>query len=53
MYRDSVQKVQIATSEGFIAEDERIHTLMVAHVIASDNGVIQTGYEPAGGLIGF
>jgi len=53
MYRDSVQKVQIATSEGFIAEDERIHTLMVVHVIASDNGVIQTGYEPAGGLIGF
>ena len=53
MYRDSAQKVQIATSEGFIAEDERIHTLMVVHVIASDNGVIQTGYEPAGGLIGF
>ncbi|TAL24062.1 MAG: TldD/PmbA family protein [Nitrospirae bacterium] len=53
IYRDSVQKVRIATSEGFIAEDERIHTLMVVHVIASDNGVIQTGYEPAGGFIGF
>lgn len=53
MYRDSIQKVQIATSEGSIAEDERIHTLMVVHVIASDKGIIQTGYEPAGGFIGF
>ncbi len=52
-YRDSVQRVQIATSEGTIAEDERIHTLMVVHVIATDNGIIQTGYEPAGGFIGF
>ncbi len=53
MYRDSVQKVQIATSEGLTAEDDRIHSLMVVHVIASENGVIQTGYEPAGGFIGF
>lgn len=53
MYRDSVQKVQIATSEGYTAEDDRIHSLMVVHVIASENGVIQTGYEPAGGFIGF
>lgn len=53
MYRDSVQKVQVATSEGITAEDDRIHSLMVVHVIASENGVIQTGYEPAGGFIGF
>ncbi|MBI4690045.1 MAG: TldD/PmbA family protein [Nitrospirae bacterium] len=52
-YRDSVQKVRIATSEGIIAEDERIHTLMIVHVIVSDKGIIQTGYEPAGGFIGF
>jgi len=56
-YRDSAQKVQIAalssSGEGTIAEDERIHTLMVVHVIVSDNGIIQTGYEPAGGFIGF
>lgn len=52
-YRDSTQKVRIATSEGIIAEDERIHTLSVIHIIASDKGVIQTGYETAGGHIGF
>lgn len=53
IYRDSVQKVQIAASNGNFAEDERIHTLAVVHVIASDNGIIQTGYEPVGGFIGF
>lgn len=52
-YRDVVQRVYIATSEGIIAEDERIHTLFMVHIIASENGVIQTGYETAGGHIGF
>ncbi|MDI6745234.1 MAG: TldD/PmbA family protein [Thermodesulfovibrionales bacterium] len=52
-YRDFAQKVLIATSGGFTAEDERIHTLMVVHIVASDNGIIQTGYEQAGGSIGF
>ncbi len=53
VYNDSIQKVQIATTEGMIAEDERIHTLILIHVVASDNGIIQTGYESAGGFIGF
>ena len=52
-YRDFAQKVQIAASDGFTAEDERIHTLMVVHIVVSDNGIIQTGYEQAGGSIGF
>ncbi|MBI5188605.1 MAG: TldD/PmbA family protein [Nitrospirae bacterium] len=53
MYRDSIQRVQIATSEGIIAEDERVHTLIAVQVIAADGDIIQTGYEPAGGFIGF
>jgi len=52
-YRDTTQNVQIATSEGTFAEDERTHTLWLIHVIASDDGIIQTGYETAGGNIGF
>ncbi len=52
-YRDFIQKVHIVTSEGIIAEDERVHTLYMVHVIASENGMIQTGYETAGGHIGF
>ncbi|MEW6409023.1 MAG: TldD/PmbA family protein [Nitrospirota bacterium] len=52
-YRDVIQKVQIGNSEGLMAEDERIHTLFFINVIASDGDIIQTGYEPVGGLIGF
>jgi len=52
-YRDFIQRVYIVTSEGIIAEDERVHTLSMVHVIASENGIIQTGYETAGGHIGF
>lgn len=52
-YRDSVQKVKIACSDGFIAEDERVHTLGYVQVVAADGALIQTGYEPVGGHIGF
>jgi TldD protein len=52
-YRDSVQKVQIATSLGDLVEDERVHTLGVINVIAQEGEVIQTGYEPLGGAMGF
>ena len=53
IYRDSVQKVQIANSEGLLAEDDRVYTTGVVQVIAVDGNVIQTGYETVGGLMGF
>jgi TldD protein len=53
IYRDAVQRVQIATSDGFIVRDERIYTTAVIQVIAVYNDVIQTGYESVGGLMGF
>lgn len=53
IYRDSVQKVQVANSDGFLAEDERVHTVGLVQVVASADGVVQTGYEPLGGLRGF
>jgi len=52
-YRDTTQSVLIAASEGTFAEDERTHTVWAIHVIASDDGIIQTGYETAGGNVGF
>jgi len=52
-YRDSLQRVQVANSEGACAEDERIHTIVAITVVANSDGVIQTGYEADGGLIGF
>ena len=53
IYRDNAQKVQIANSEGFISEDERIYTSAIIQVISVEGDVIQTGYEPVGGFIGF
>ena len=53
IYRDSLQNVCIATSDGIIAEDERIYSLALIQVIAAEGDVLQTGYEPVGGFQGF
>lgn len=53
LYRDTVRRVSIATSEGTLTEDEQVDTALVAHAIAGDETGLQTGYEPAGGAIGF
>jgi len=52
-YRDLTQNVCIATSEGTISEDKRVHTIALVHVVAAEGDVLQTGYEPIGGFIGF
>jgi TldD protein len=53
MYMDSEQKVKIISSDGYIAEDERISTVAMAQVVAARDGVIQSGYESEGGSAGF
>ncbi len=52
-YREVLQRVQIACSDGSIAEDERLQTIFLVNVVAAEDGVIQTGYEPIGGFVGF
>lgn len=53
IYRDVIQDVTIANTDGVLAGDERIYTTLVIQVIASDGKIIQTGQETIGGLIGF
>jgi TldD protein len=53
MYQDGVRKVMIANSKGEQAEDNRTGIVFFVHVVASDGAIIQTGYESAGGFIGF
>ncbi len=53
VYRDTIQDVCIATSDGVIAEDERIYSLALIQVIAGRDDVLQTGYEAVGGMAGF
>lgn len=51
-YRDTIQRVIMFNSEGGIVEDERVHTVFLVQVVARDGELIQTGYEPVGGVLG-
>lgn len=53
IYRDTLQRVRISTSEEFISEDDRIYTSLIIQVVATQEDIIQTAYESEGGLIGF
>jgi len=52
LYGETFQKIKIANSEQYFTEEERVHTLFLIHAVASEDGVIQTGYEAYGGLKG-
>lgn len=52
-YGDSLQEVMIANSSGGFWQEQRVQTLLMAHVVASSDGLIQTGYESVGGTVGF
>lgn len=52
-YGDTVKRVRILNSRGRYAEDERVYTTFVIHVIAARDGELQSSYESIGGLTGF
>ena len=51
-YRENRQGVLVANSDGFIVEDERMYLTALVHVVAAHGDVVQTGYEPVGGITG-
>lgn len=51
-YRENRQRVLIANSDGVLAEDERMYLTAVVHVVAAAGEIVQTGYEPIGGIAG-
>ncbi|HUL23747.1 MAG TPA: TldD/PmbA family protein [Thermodesulfobacteriota bacterium] len=53
LYRDASQKLSIANSEGLSVEGERVGTVFTVQVVSAKGDVVQTGYEPAGGTMGF
>ncbi len=53
VYRDGVVRTQIANSLGESIESHRTGTVFLTQVVAADGEVIQTGYEPVGGVRGF
>lgn len=53
IYRDTSQMISIANSEGLFIKGERVHTLFSVQVVTAKGDVVQTGYEPVGGTVGF
>ena len=53
IYRDSLQRIQVSTSEGSFSEDDRIYSSLIIQVVAAQESVIQTASESIGGLTGF
>jgi TldD protein len=52
-YKDTTRKIMIANSTGELIEDEKVDSVFLVVIVASDGKVIQTGYEPIGGFSGF
>ncbi len=50
---DLHKKVIIANSDGELAEDERTRIRVIVSTVAARDGIIQTGYESAGGVCGW
>ncbi len=53
IYRDTRRDVVIANSSGTVASETRIGSIFAVYVVAAKDGIIQTGYEPVGGTVGF
>jgi TldD protein len=53
VYADSLRRVIIVNSDGRFVEDVRPQILFSVHVVASGNGIIQTGFRSIGGALGF
>lgn len=51
-YGDVRQDVIIANSEGVFVEDRRVRVRLAVQAVAMADGVMQTGYEAAGGVAG-
>lgn len=51
-WRDRVQEVAVAASDGALVVDERVQLVFLVQVVAADSGRIETGYEAVGGFVG-
>lgn len=53
VYGDSLRERAVVNSNGEWAEEVNNSILFVCQVVAEESGIVQTGYEPIGGAIGF
>jgi len=52
VYGERSQEVFIANSQGLAVKDRRPYLVFMAQAVAAEGQVIQTGYQPVGGLVG-
>ncbi len=51
-YADVAQRVFLANSDGHLSDETRVRTRLVAQVVASRDGLVQTGFEGPGASTG-
>lgn len=52
MYGDGFRRLAVVNSLGDWVEEDRTALLMVCNAVSAEGDVIQTGYEPLGGIMG-
>jgi TldD protein len=52
-YSDGVRRILVANSDGVLATDEQVRTLLRVSAVASGDAGMQTGYDSLGHTIGF
>jgi len=52
-YGDSRRRIQVANSDGLLAEDDQVRTRFSVHCVATGDTGMQTGYETAAFTVGF
>lgn len=52
LYRDTVRRIQVASSEGDFISDEQVDTAFSVLVVVAEGDIIQTGFESVAGSMG-
>jgi TldD protein len=52
-YADAHRRIQVANSDGLLAEDDQVRTRFMVQCVATGDTGMQTGYEAPGRTIGF
>lgn len=52
-YKDQNRKITVINSEGLFVQEDQIYTVFFVNATAQKDRLLQTGYEPLGGTMGF
>ena len=52
-YGDARRRILVANSDGLLTADDQVRTRLGVSCVAAEGDVLQTGYETAGGTVGF